>query len=742
MVNKHFLFYIVFSLFSLTSVYAKRTGQMPIRGVECQYDTTVHRQIGPGATYTQFQFDNMEIGGKLPYRMRVHLVTIDMTNPYNRLTPFLTEDKYYKMTDQETDMQWRKEQGHKPVASVNGCNWIDRPQEGMKYTLYEVKDTHIEDNVIRYAISQTKQNFYVDLTGRGNIGNLTMKGSVTTASGQTAEIGQINHYRDYVRNTGQLALFCNGMDKAKDTQPEDGLEVLMKVAKSDDIKMGETQLTVVKKLKGCGTDIGKGQAVLTGVGDAEVFLNALKVGDKLTLDIHFADAAGDEVMPTDVFTTFIANCVSNGVAYGDPRKNVSYTTTGVSKDGKTVYWADLEMSEYSDAPLRCIEDFLINVGAWNAFYHDGGPSADMTVDGQFVSIAQGFHHRLIPSGVVLYSTAPEDAKIASVACDDPSPRKLNLNEQVSLQLYGYNQYGEMINAEMIKDKDIDIQCSAEIGTVADGVFTATHPGHGTIDVFYKKNKMLSVSVDVNNGDALKLIPKKIFTGEERSVQVKALLDFGTTVEEIDPAKLVWETDNQYVVSNCEGGLIVPQVDGFARVMASYGDVSDTLEVTVENLESADIELINLSDQLIAADDLDIHLPSVPYSFSVDVETTTTDSVTIYYSAGDSLMHKTIMPSQDEVHIESIMLDYDNPETYPVTVHQLAPYPAAKITRLVAYYTSTPSAIDRVANGKASVRIYTLDGQQTSKVPANTPVILRITTAEGENVVKKVFSQEK
>lgn len=672
---------------------------MSLQGVPCQYDTLIHRHIAPGATYTQFQFNNINLGTKFPYKMRVHLVTIDMTNQYNDVSTYLAKDTYYAINSQEQEVARQKSQGLKPVASVNGYGFAQSYEAGDTNGPYEVFGTFITNNAMKYADSDSQASYYTDENKRANVATLTMNACVKTSSGTSAQIGQINHYRDHARNANQLALFCNGMEKAHDTQPEQGVEVLFDVINSKSITIGRNNLKVKKIVDNCGnTPIGKGQAILTGVGDQAVFLNSLTIGEEVSVDINYSDERGISVNPANAFTAFIQPCISQGVVSYSSMENTAFPATGVTKDGKTLFWADLEISKNSNAPTRCFEDFLLNIGSWNAFFHDGGPSAEMTIDGKFVtvnSIGNGFNGRYIPSGLMLYSIAPDDSRIVSVECEDPSLRKVRLNEQFSIQLFGFNQYGEMIDADAINNESVEVKCTPAIGTISNGVFIATQPGNCNIEITVKgSNEKLSIPVTVLADNKLILSPKTLFTGENRAVQIKAKLHYDGTEIELNPQKVKWTTDNDYVVSSCANGLIVPKVDGFARVFATYGEFKDTLEVTVENLEVAGTTTLDLTNQLPASTTLDMKLPSVPRSLYLETQTTTSDSATLWYSTG-STEHTHQINSNGSTHRDTIVFDYDAPDTYPVILSKLTPISGVTITKLIAQYGSDPSSIEAI-----------------------------------------------
>lgn len=740
---KRFLLLALLAVSVVCSAVAERIGTMNIRGVACQYDTLIHRHVGPGVTYTQFQFNEMKIGGSIPYEMRTHLLTIDMTNQYNQLSPYLTGGTYYECYNQVDEVNRQKRLGLKPFASVNGIGFVQAPPLSTDpYTYMESLYNLVHDGLVRYEEDANRVRYYTDASNKGNVGSIKMRAKVTSSKGASAAIGQINHHRNFARKNNTLALFCNGMDKAKDTNPKEGVEVFLQ---GDEIKVGMNRLVVVQKKAGCGAPIPSGQSVITGVGsDMEAFLNGLEEGETVTIEIEYVDAAGNTVLPSNTYSAFIANCVKNGVACGNTMTNYACSATGVSKDGNTVYLADLEISSYSNAPLRCLEDFLIEIGAWNACYNDGGPSAEMTIDGKFVtnsSVGFGFNGRYIPNGIMVYSVAPDDREIVSVECADPSPKKLNIGDSFTLSLYGYNQYGEMIDEQAVRNTKVEISCPKELGTISsDGKFTANHIGSGVITIGVKNHgTQVSIPINVENHQDLIIYPSNVFTGENRSVQLYAEVRSMTEVIEVDPALIEWSADDEYVVSSCSNGLVVPYMDGYSTITATYQGLSATVDVEVENLEEEGTEYIEFTDQLPSSGNLNLRLPSVPRSIYIETKPVGDETIILTYSAGENEIRK-VLENQGAGSIsrETINLDYDAADTYPVTVNKVRPA-TTEIVRLIAVYTTEPyTGISNLHVDKSSIFEFSRSGESLTLINCSsaTDVLVSVYSLSGVKLAEK------
>lgn len=725
---KRFLLLAFLAVSGVTSTMAEGTGTMKIQGVNCEYSTLIHRTVGPGVTYTQYQFEDMRIGDYIPYKMRTHLLTIDMTNSYNRLSPYIADDRYYECTKLDEELKRQKDEGMKPFAAVNGIGFVQsRPSKGEACEYMESMYHLVNQGHIYYENNSPSIRYYDDAARKGHVDQLTMKAKVTSSKGASAEIGQINHFRDLVRNTNKLALFCNGMDIAKDTRPSDGVEVILK---GSDIRVGTNKLEVVSKHAGCGKYLANGQHVITGVGaEVEAFLNGLSAGETITIEVGYTDAAGGAVVPSNTYTAFIANCVRNGVPYGDPRYNVAYSATGVSKDGNTVYIADLEVSQYSDAPLRCLEDFLVAVGAWNACYHDGGPSAEMAIDDDFVtnnSIGGGYNGRYIASGVMLYSTAPNDNTLSSVEYAEPSPFiKMRLGETFKLKLYGYNRYGEMIDDNAAQSDKVEISLSDNVGTIDGDQLTATAEGRAEIRIGVAgQGTQVTIPVFVEERKALIITPNKFFTCENRKVQLKVQFAKGDEIFDVDPSDVEWSTDDRYVVRGCNNGLIDPFFDGIATVTGIYNGVKGTVTVEVENLYNESTEEVDLTYKAHYPDALDIQLPSVPRGMCLEIsapETRATrgEAAKLYYQTGQKEVEKELVCKEGESTIrDTIMFDYDDPAGYPVLLKSISPA-TVEVLSLKALYSDKYSGIDDLYADKTSCFAFSRSGGQITLINCST-----------------------
>lgn len=670
----------------LTANSQKRTGTMFVGDGMCEYDTLIHRHIAPGATYTQFQFTDFPANYFLR-SMRIHLITVDVTNPYNSFAPYLAEDRYYNVNKQSQEVSYEKRKGLKPVASMTGGAFIQSNITTDVFSANEMEGSLVANGVIHYEGPRyAPRRFFID--GLANIGDLLFNGQAVV-NGNSFSVGQVNHYRDHVPNA--ISLFCNGLGESKCSNGTsyDGVDVKVRVSGDGKVRVGTNVCEVIEVMQGCQHSFGDNEAILSGVGSAATFLQTLKPGDNVTLDMNYYDSRNELVNVEQTTTRLFDFGITNGVINSTKIDFYAICAIGCSEDGKTLYMVDMENSDNSDAPVSCALQFMQQIGMYNAICLDGGPSAEMTIDGEFVTVNSvgSLVGRFIPGALMLYSTAPDDPQISYIECTNASRVSLMKGDRFKPQLYGFNQYGEMINDDAFTSPEVTVTCTPEIGFIrSDGAFEATNAGTGYIYVTEEKaGTVLSIPVDVDDAYQLCVLPSYIFTGEGRGCQVTAFMTKNGQMQDINLDEIQWYTYNGDVIQSCENGFIVPGEDGFAEVYAEYQGYKATLTVEVENLKDEKYAL-DLSDRIYDGEIDDIRLPSVPMSFAVDIQAKRSGVLTLRYLQGERVItvDSPEMGKGAVWHFQT-QIDSDDVTSYPIkfvsTFGKGLPY----CTKIKAYY---------------------------------------------------------
>lgn len=706
---------------AFTASHAQRTGQMLIQGQECKYDTLLSRNIAPGATYTQFLFKEIKMGN-YTYKMKTHLITIDNTNPHNHLATYLSKGDYFVASNQKKEVERQKGLGLKPVASIDGACFTQSNLVTNTTRNYEMIGSFITDNEVRYGDDKLRLNYAVDNDNIGRILASRFQGEVTAEAG-TFGIAQLNHSRYFAGE--KLALFCNGVTKTNAGTSTDGKEVVLEKVGEGNFVVGDNKCKVLRKLKGSDNVLAKNEAILSGAGAAEEFLDALQIDEEINIRLSHMDAEGNLIETSQIMAAMgDSPYVRQGEVIPIELRNTAQAGMGVSQDGKTTYLAQMEISSSSNAPAICFAEFLRATGSWDAIKLDGGPSAEITVDGDFVttsSVGSGFNGRLIPAGLMLYSTAPNDNVVKYLETDNSNPQSLRRGESFTLKVYAYNQYGEMIDKDIASKGGIYFTCTDGLGDVYRSTFTAQRGGEGYIEARIVGNDdyVLRIPIKVTDDRVLKVSPKTFFTGEGRTCQATLQCVANGTSTTIDPALAQWTSTNTYAVKSCEGGLIVPYVDGFAEVCVEYDGLKDTLKVTVENLEE-EVATLDLTSQLTDPTKPALHLPSVPRSIegTLSLSPAAAGKATLRYQTGDQEHTLEVEVGEEGTAQFTLSFDYDDPYTYPITLLEVsaAEGQTATLDKLVAVYSlETGIATMPDTMGGSRDKVFNMLGQQTRKM---------------------------
>lgn len=677
---------IFMCLVSAVFAYSQRYGRVLVGGEQCEYDTVIHRHVAPGAMYTQYHFDRIRDGFYYS-TMTVHVIEVDVTNPYNSFSPYISKDQYYVASKQTHDIRYRKEKGLKPVASMMGSAFVQTNGEGAYRKANEVVGKVVSDKEIIYEESWNSRTFYMD--DLAHIGNLVFKASVINGD-NSCPITMVNHHRDHAGQN--IALFCNGVPSSLSSSStlSNGVDVRVRLKDNNIIGAGQTTCEVIEKMNGCGHAVGNGEAILSGIGNAATFLNTLVPGTEVVIDVKYMDEQGASIALTQGIEKFFAFGVKEGVVIPTDQKDYAICAIGCSKDGKKLYMADLENSPRSRASVQRFLEFMQQIGVYNLLPLDGGPSAEMTLDEEFISISSvpGFEGRYVPNGAILYSVAPDDDKIASIECTNGYGVNLKYGETFVPMLYAFNQYDEMILADAKNSGQVKITCSANIGRIADDGYTFVAEGGGdgvlTVEVPESEFKM-TIPVFVEDNCSLEIVPHYFFTKTGRGCQLKVMYTKNGVKEELNPADVEWSVNYSQIIKGWKNGYIEPAKDGLAEVYAQYNGIFDIMNVEVENIP-AGATYRDLTGALYYSDVDSVRLPSVPLSFTIALKARRAGNITLNYLTG-SEAHSIESGDLDvgEIWNCHVTLKEGDLDSYPVTLVSIAGSANPSALKLYSYY---------------------------------------------------------
>ncbi|MDE6715572.1 MAG: phosphodiester glycosidase family protein, partial [Muribaculaceae bacterium] len=152
-----------------------------------------------------------------------------------------------------------------------------------------------------------------------------------------------------------------------------------------------------------------------------------------------------------------------------------------------------------------LTDIMINLGCANAMNFDGGGSSTMYLS-QFgvrnVPSSSSLDKnrpegtpRTVVNALFAVATSPEDNEVASIEIKE---KKLNLitDEEKGITVYGYNQYGVMVNSNL---SGYTITLPEEIGTITGSKIKAKSGKYSGLLTVNYGNASYSIPVYLNGG---------------------------------------------------------------------------------------------------------------------------------------------------------------------------------------------------------------------------------------------------
>lgn len=738
-------FFTVFLMLLMSvAIYAQK-GTMTLNGQPAEYQIETQYRIGPGAIYSKYRFNNIAPYG---YKMVAHVIEIDQANQYVKQAPYLAEGKYLRANSQVTQYKNDIEAGKKPLASIMG-NPFTQITTGTDYMPdWSVVGGLTIDNAICHAANGSALAYYV-ANGKTNVGNITMSMTATSKAG-TINIGNINRVRS---NSSLPTLFCNGFGMSREIKANEdkGCELILQLDKST-IGCGTTTAQVIRKIEGSFHEFVDGQAILSALdGEAFNYVNQLNVGDQITISVSCLDENSQSVALSQLASPLFGYAVKNGVAQSSKMAGYAQCAMGVSRDNSKAYWVDMDHDTdgESDAPVAVMNQFMQQLGIFNALLMDGGPSAEMQVGGLWVTKNSlgNFEGRAVPSAVMLYSTAPYDNTVYDVAVIEKEAY-VKINVPFTPTFYAYNRYGDMVSAS---NANYYLEFNGTCGKVSDDgkSFIPTGPGEGDLSVCISGTSNKStMRVVVSEVAGVTLKPQKFYSSEGRDTQATLYVNYNDGSEmALDNSQVTWTSSDEWIVT-CDNGCIKPHqgeenVPGEAVVTATYEGMSDKCDVTVVNV---DYDRLDLTPFINDQEEINYVLAGTPKAvvFNITAKKEGMTYFVFYNGQGSRVSERVGACHKDETRDYTYKFEYDNTGTYPVTIAYVNAANGRdenfyKLNSMVVYYgdvidgiqspndNSLQVSVKREADGDIRVKVddiagmdvhcdvYTLDGKLVNTV---------------------------
>ncbi len=587
---------------------------LELNGKQHEIEELISRTVGPGITYKRIRSNT--------YPLNINLIMMDVTNPYNKMQTTTANESsqgtelLVKQAARQTTDQMR------PIAGANGNFWCVNTQEPYSPSLVGIcYGGHGKNGEMITETNNTNDEWNGGWKHTGIVGispdrqlyagHYFFKGYVKGATlPQTRQINQINK----VVRDEEIGLYNSFYGNTKAFRPVDqqandngvqefvavhnvSTEVLCDFAEGQEWKIGEKVTMIVKEVRpnaGEGT-LGNYACALVGRGARATELAELNVGDEITVETNYyyqtTDEAGETTDHKIKLDNFIAGNATVMIDGELTKYNTSetynsqvYSRTGYGKsaDGKTLYIMVIDKSNdpvYGNSagcPTSVMCALAKHYGCSDMVNFDAGGSAMMYLDGAIINRTTEGTPRAVSNGMLCYSIAPKDDKVARLAFDDIT---LQAPPYSTFQprIIAYNQYDDVISYDF---HGFELSCDPALGTCQGEEFVAG--GNATTMPLTATYEGVSVSKDMTIVDAnvaIRIHNLLIDSAKEYPIEVTAAI--GANTYAYNPAAIEWTIEDPNIVGIDANGVLKGTTEGTTKVTGKIGTYVDEMNVTVE-----------------------------------------------------------------------------------------------------------------------------------------------------------------
>ncbi len=477
------------------------SSQVIIRGELCAVDTLDRYSPGPGSMYAHIRV------GALP--IEAHVLTVDLQNPNLRVKTFLGHNKVGGLETVSSACQRFSNEQTDAFAGINGDFFnikahnelpIGAPRGGCM----------TDGEVMREPRSMDWAFAAIDFSGKPFLDNMGFKGSVVSmkapiASYQFLDVNlpRTDCYACDMTFYNQYAGGFTRMDENADIGDKLKTEVFFKLAEGQSWKVNAPVTCIVSRIikdtEGHNA-LQEGEAALSGIDDAKVFLDKLVEGQKLKLNFSIQTAGGESPNLKEMIggnSLLMKDGINQACCFNDSYNNVLYPRTGVgcSADGRWLYLMAIDGRQEHSRGVYTDEmcDLFRSLGASRVVGMDGGGSTVMVVNHQVKNKPSDGSERSVADGWMICTQSPVDQQIARI--DFGYWTRMDfVNKKLPLRVLGYNQYGVLTQAQM---EGVTYTCSEGLGHIENSVLVLDGAeGRGTVTATWKD---LSISryLDLN-----------------------------------------------------------------------------------------------------------------------------------------------------------------------------------------------------------------------------------------------------
>ena len=555
--------FILLSLAVATTMAIAARTQWNLQGGTYTVDTLRHVTVGPGTTHTA-----LKVTGN--YNLRVFYTVTDLTNPNVDIRAAKAANTYTGVAQTSYMATANTTEGALYFAGVNADFFGYSRPIGSNVVNSDIIYA-VNNGWTHFAMTPDKVPHASSMSFGGTIVGPNGSINITSINGDRGENEMIVYNRRRGATTG-----TNQYGAEATVTPIDGA-----------LRLGKTvKVKVTKAPSTAGNSaLTESTYVLSGHGSSKSFVEALNIGDELYISLTLTHN-GTQIEPTQV-AGGQPMILSGGVVLDTqgaldhltglhPRTAVGFDASGTRLvmlvvDGRT------EISQ--GCTSRILADIMREVGCSEAMNFDGGGSSTMYVRplGGVVNHYTDASERSVTNALFAVATSPTDNEIASIRFVDWAIALPKYGYYVPT-IYGYNQYGVLVNTNVT---GYTLSVDPSLGEIINDGTTLFVNGSGYSALTANYNGM-TAAIPVTVGTAEpQFRHNRILTDIYREYPVEV---FATVLDNdmaIDNAALSWSSENDNVASVTDLGVVKGIDDGVTNVHGSVDSFNGTLEVKVE-----------------------------------------------------------------------------------------------------------------------------------------------------------------
>ena len=577
------------------AIGAHATDTADLQGTTFTVDTVQHYMIGPGLTHSHFSFKAGE------RTFQAYILKLDTkAEGAERMLPRVeigtdkaqTAERISSLGTRHTDDQYQY------LAGINGDFFITSAFSGQHPLGNSILGYPNMSCVIGgklaapdiIDITSRENALIMDFDGGAWIDATDLSYNVVSADGGTV-VGA--YAANYPRGNDQMVIYNSYMGETTGTDAT-GRELILTPAVSGQRWAINAPMDFVVSgdwRQGGSTAIPADGIVLScGSGYANSFVDNLKDGDAVKIEIGLSLPAFGGIRPDvrdvcggDVRILNCNNVTTSAIRWiNTPSAQYGRSLCGYSQDRRYIVLCAVDAGVPGSSGVTYYEaaDLMRYLGCYDALDLDGGGSTTMwSAHAGILNTLRDGSERAVGNGIFMRLEAPKDEKIAKIRFADPYA-KLPMFALYKPVIYGYNQYGQLIDTDV---KGITLSADAAIGEIKEDGTALLVTGSGMHALRASlpgvDDAVIAVSIDPDAVATPEV--ENILTDNHSKWGIKLRARVAGHYVSVDPAAYTWTTDAPEIATVDANGIITGLRNGTTTATGTNNAGSISVKITVE-----------------------------------------------------------------------------------------------------------------------------------------------------------------